>query len=183
MPPLLTCQQLLECHPQVWQAATMLVSATEPNAQDDYLREYYLTAELIRLTCLVLDAAPKTDLPWLFAGLAALKNQLLGWQTRLRPSHNEGDLDVPIDGPQLRLLIPSLAGAAYPVLATLLWALTLAQQQRWQPVLEADPNQPDLTAFLEQLAGSANHALAQAEPGTCQQTEAAFLKAFTQPPR
>jgi formylaminopyrimidine deformylase / aminopyrimidine aminohydrolase len=180
MPPLLTCQQLLEGHPQVWQAATKKVSATEANARNDYLREYYLTAELIRLACLVLDAAPKTDLPWLFAGLTALKNQLLGWQTRLRQSHNEGVLDVPTQ--ERSLLSPSLAGAAYPILATLLWALTLAQQQRWQPVLVADPNQPDITAFLEQLANSANQALAQADPDTCQQTEAAFLKTFTQPP-
>jgi hypothetical protein len=180
MPPLLTCQQLLEVHPQVWQVATKQVSATEPNAQSDYLREYYLTAELIRLACLVLDAAPKTDLPWLFAGLTALKNQLLGWQTRLRQSHNEGALDVPTQ--ERSLLSPSLAGAAYPILVTLLWALTLAQQQRWQTVLVVDPNQTEITAFLGQLVSSANHALARADLDTCQQTEAAFLKAFTQPP-
>jgi formylaminopyrimidine deformylase / aminopyrimidine aminohydrolase len=179
MPPLLTCQQLLESHPQMWQAATKPVTATEPNARDNYLQEYYLTAELIRLTCLVLDKSPKTDLPWLFTGLTALKNQLLGWQTQLRQSHNKGDLELPTQARSL--LNSSLAGAAYPVLATLLWTLTLAQQQRWHPFLMADPNQPDITTFLEQLAYSANQALAQGDSGICQQTEAAFLTAFSPP--
>jgi hypothetical protein len=159
-----TCQELLSRHPQIWQAA-MRVSAVSPEV---LYQEWYRAADLIRLACRVLDAAPAQDLPVLMTGLTALKDEYLKWQTRCQALEPQINLAPATSEPLNQLLT-----APYPDQATLLWALALAQYQRSQAFPDPSP-QP----FLDPLAALADQALAQTSPEVCQQVEACFLAAF-----
>jgi hypothetical protein len=177
-----TCQQFLARHPQVWQAATA-VSAPTPEIM---FREWSLAADVIRLACRTLDAAPSQDLPVLMAGLTPLKDKCLAWRAKLQtlaPLALENSATQPTGTPWLANLLT----APYPVQIMLLWVIVLAQHLRFQgyfresSVNESHPEtatQPNsqLQPFLDQLADLANSAIIL--PEMIQQIETCFLAAF-----
>lgn len=165
-----TCHDLLSRHPQIWQAATQ-VSAVSPEV---LYQEWYRVADLIRLACRVLDAAPAQDLPVLMAGLTALKDECLTWQTRCQAEETAEETTVHLTPATSEPLSPLLT-APYPVQVTLLWALALAQYQRSQAFPDVSPN---LQPFLAPLAALADQALAQTSPEVHQQVQTCFLAAF-----
>ncbi|MBE9141270.1 TenA family transcriptional regulator [Nodosilinea sp. LEGE 07088] len=189
----LTCQALLQSHPQAWHRATNhpflsgCHSGTLQPAQFNtwLVQDYLFVKEFTRMVGRVLGAAPDAHIDVLLAGLGALKDELLWFEAKA----TERSLDLatpPQPTCQLyREFMASLTVQPYAVQATALWAIEYAYNQGWQipgpmpaPYTEfADRwGNPGFTDYVNLLAAQADDALVTASTNTRAQAEYAFLR-------
>ena len=189
----LTCESLLQTHPDLWDRATVHPFLTgchdgslHPAQFNTWLvQDYLFVKDFTRFVGRVLGAAPDEHIDGLLAGLGALKDELLWFEAKA----TERSLDL-FTPPQLTCqsyceFMASLAIQPYPVQATALWAIEYAYNQGWQrPGPMPDPytefadrwGNPGFTDYVHLLAAQADAALATASPAIETQAEKAFLR-------
>lgn len=189
----LTCQQLLQRHPQIWEAATVHPFLTQcqdgslhPDQFNTWLvQDYLFVTHFTRFLARTLAVAPVAHFDVLLSGLQALQDELQWFRTKAAERHL--DLATPRQGTcQIYCeFMASLVVAPYAVQATALWAIEYAYNQGWQlpgpmpePYTEfADRwGNPGFTDYVQLLAHQADASLAQASPEETTQAEAAFLR-------
>jgi formylaminopyrimidine deformylase / aminopyrimidine aminohydrolase len=189
----ITCNQLLQTHPTVWERATVhpflsgcQAGTIKPEQFNTWLvQDYLFVQEFTRMLCRVLAAAPDDHLDSLLGGLGALKDELLWFQAKA--AERQLNLGTPRQATcqQYCEFMASLVTTPYAVQATALWAIEYAYNQGWQlpgpmpqPYTEfADRwGNPGFTEYVHILAQQADAALSAATPAVQQQAEAAFLR-------
>jgi thiaminase/transcriptional activator TenA len=121
----------------------------------------------------------------LLGGLSAIKDELNWFQTKAE----ERNLDLNISKQQTCQAyceyMQQVAEMAYPVQATVIWAIEFAYNQAWQQPGEmvAPYNEfaqrwgnPDFTEYVKQLEKQADQALSAVDGDMAGQAESAFLK-------
>jgi len=189
----LSCQLLLQTHPTAWTKATTHPFLTgchsgtlQPAQFNTWLvQDFLFVKDFTRLVGRLLGAAPDDHIDVLLAGLGALKDELLWFESKA--AERGLDLATPPQPTCQRYceFMASLAIAPYPVQATALWAIEYAYNQGWQlpgpmpePYTEfADRwGNPDFTDYVRLLAAQADQALTTASPAAQAQAEAAFRR-------
>jgi thiaminase len=192
----LTCQQLLQRHPQTWEAATVhpfLTQCQQGTLRSDQfntwlVQDYLFVTEFTRCLARTLTAAPVEHFEVLLNGLQALQDELQWF--RAKAAERQLDLTSPRQETcQIYCeFMGNLAHAPYSVQATALWAIEYAYNQGWQlpgpmpaPYTEfADRwGNPGFTDYVKLLAHQADTSLAQANAAELAQAEAAFLRVAT----
>ena len=193
----LTCSQLLQNHPALWQDATVHPFLTqccsgEIQAQQFntwLLQDYLFVLDFTRMAARLLAAAPVHHFDILLGGLVALKDELTWFQVKAA----ERGLELPTDllaAKQPTCMeyceyIASLSDAAYSVQATAFWAIELAYNQGWQlpgsmvPPYDEFANRwgnAGFTEYVKQLEQQANQDLELASEEVQQQAKRAFLE-------
>lgn len=189
----LTCQTLLERHPDTWHRATVhpfltqcQTGALHPTQFNTWLvQDYRFVVDFTRMLARVLVAAPVAHFDVLLSGLTALQDELNWFRTKA--TERQLDLATP---PQATCqgyctFLESLAMAPYAVQATALWAIELAYNQGWQlpgpmpsPYTEFAERwgNPGFTTYVGLLADQANQALATESESVQAEAEQVFLQ-------
>lgn len=189
----LTCSQLLEKHPDVWQDATRhpFLSQCRTGEIHDYqfntwlVQDYLFVVEFTRMAARLLAAAPIEHFDTLLAGLAALRDEL-NW---FRDKAAERQLDLasakqPTCAEYCDYMA-SLTAAPYPIQATAFWAIEAAYNQGWQlpghmvPPYDEFANRwgnAGFTEYVTLLEQQADQVLQPIDAEIQQQAEAAFLQ-------
>jgi thiaminase/transcriptional activator TenA len=189
----ITCQQLIQRHPETWEQAIIHPFLKEcqsgqikPQQFNTWLvQDYLFVVEFTRLLATVLTNAPVKHFDVLLGGLSAIKDELNWFQTKAE----ERNLDLNISKQQTCQAyceyMQQVAEMAYPVQATVIWAIEFAYNQAWQQPGEmvAPYNEfaqrwgnPDFTEYVKQLEKQADQALSAVDGDMAGQAESAFLK-------
>jgi thiaminase/transcriptional activator TenA len=188
---MVTCQQLLQKYPEVWQSATVhpfLSSCRSgeihPHQFNTWLvQDYLFVVDFTRMAARLLADAPIHHFDTLLAGLAALKDEL-NW-------FREKAIERQLNLEQYRHptcteycgYMASLALTPYAVQATAFWAIEAAYNQGWQNPGHMVPPYDEFadrwgnagfTDYVELLAQQADEALQSAPNSIQKQAEAAF---------
>ncbi|MBE9075734.1 TenA family transcriptional regulator [Romeria aff. gracilis LEGE 07310] len=193
----LTCQQLIDQHPDAWRAATVhpflqrcQAGTIQPGQFNTWLvQDYHFVIGFTRMAGRLLAAAPADHFNPLLSGIAALQDELNWFQAKA--AERSLDLAVAIQ-PNCQAycqLMTDLASQSYAVQATAFWAIELSYNQGWQkhspmpePYTEfADRwGNPAFTDYVKLLAQQADQALQGADAATTEQAEAIFLEVAQQ---
>lgn len=189
----LTCDRLLSAHPKDWQAATVhpflqqcqqgTIAADQFNTW--LVQDYLFVTEFTRMAAQLLSAAPVSHFDTLLSGLAAIKDELLWFESKAA----ERKLSLAAS-PQSTCqtycqFMAALSGESYAVQATAFWAIELAYNQGWQthspmpqPYTEfADRwGNAGFTDYVKVLAQQADSALEMASQPARQKAEKVFLE-------
>ncbi|HEY9887054.1 MAG TPA: hypothetical protein V6D02_01560 [Candidatus Obscuribacterales bacterium] len=189
----LTCQHLLERHPEVWREATIHPFLTQcqegtirPAQFNTWLvQDYLFVTDFTRFVGRVLAAAPVAHFEVLLTGLTALQAELT-WFTA-KAAARSLSLTTPRQ-PTCQMygdFMGNLGHAPYAVQAIALWAIEYAYNQGWQlPGAMPAPydefadrwGNPDFTGYVKLLEAQANEALQGVSATVQHQAEAAFLR-------
>jgi thiaminase len=192
----LTCDQLVQNHSDVWQAAIShpflsQCQTGEIHAQQFstwLVQDYLFVIEFTRMAARLLAAAPTTDFDTLLSGLAALKEEVIWFRDKAADRELNLDTAKQATCAQYCDYMASLATAAYPVQATAFWAIEAAYNQGWQlpghmvPPYDEFANRwgnQGFTDYVTILKQQADQALQSAEVEIQQQAEAAFVQIAT----
>ncbi len=192
MPPMsLTCAQLLQKYPQLWQEATVhpflqqcKTGEIRPSQFNTWLvQDYLFVVDFTRLAARLLAASPVEHFDTLLAGLGAIKAEL-NW---FREKAEERSLTLnTAKQPTCETycqFMAELAEQPYAVQATAFWAIEYAYNQGWQlPGAMTPPydefadrwGNPGFTVYVQLLAQQADDALQVAPEAVQQQAEQAF---------
>ncbi len=189
----LTCQQLLQNHPQPWQQATIHPFLQQcksgtiiPQQFNTWLvQDYLFVIEFTRFAAKVLASAPPEHFDVLLGGLSALKDEL-NW-FRIKAAERKLNLETSKQATCKAYCeyMQSLVQMPYPVQATAFWAIELAYNQAWQlpgampqPYAEfADRwGNPGFSEYVKLLERQADEALETASETLQKQAESAFLQ-------
>ncbi len=164
-----TSQRLVESHPQLWHAATHAVfldgvadgslSATD---FDRWLeQDHHFVQGLIRAWGLLLQTAPRQDLPLLTGGIVAFTAELAWFEDIARGRRSGGQPGLDFSGPLTRATnaynqeLRSLARGPYQQAITAMWAVEAAYLHAWQGVA------PGADAYADYVAHWANEEFAE----------------------
>ncbi len=188
----LTCEELLQKHPQTWKEATVhpfleqckLGTIKEEQFNTWLVQDYLFVVEFTRMVARVLTAAPVRDFDVILGGLSALKDEL-SW---FREKAAERNLDLDAHRQETCMeyctYLYSLNGRPYALQATALWAIEYAYNQGWQlPGEMPAPYQefaqrwgnPGFTEYVKLLAKQADTALEMSSENIQNQAEQVFL--------
>ena len=189
----LTCQQLVQNHPQVWREAIVHPFLTQcqtgeirPQQFSTWLvQDYLFVVEFTRMASRLLAAAPVSHFDVLLSGMIALKDEL-NW-FRAKAAERQLNLETAKQPTCIAYceFMESLTAAPYAVQATAFWAIEAAYNQGWQlpgamlpPYAEfADRwGNPGFSEYVTLLERQADEALQSANSATQQQAEASFLR-------
>lgn len=189
----LTCQQLIEKHPQAWQQATVhpflaqCKSGTiQPQQFNTWLvQDRLFVIDFTRMLGRILAIAPAEHFAVILDGLGALKDELSWFEAKARERQLTLDAQKQPTCHEYCDYMANLATMPYAVQATALWAIEYAYNQGWQlpgampaPYTEfADRwGNPGFTQYVALLAQQADSALQAATPSIQHEAETAFLK-------
>lgn len=188
---MITCQDLIDRHPQLWQSATRhpFLDACQsgtirPEQFDTWLtQDYQFVVEFTRFLANVLACAPVEHFDVLLGGLVAIKDEL-NW---FREKVSERGLNLQTDKhPACEEYTQHLASwgvKPYPVQATALWAIELSYNQGWQlPGQMTAPydefadrwGNTGFTEYVKLLERQADESLQTASESVQQQADAVF---------
>ena len=189
----LTCEQLLQKHPQAWQQATVhpflqqchsgIIQTRQFNTW--LVQDYLFVLELTRLFARGLANAPPAHFDVLLGGLSAIKEELNWFQTKATERQLELNAERQLTCQAYCEYMYSIAEMPYPVQATAIWAIEFAYNQAWQlPGAMPEPyaefanrwGSPEFTEYVKDLEREADEALQAASEATRHQAESAFLK-------
>ncbi len=189
----LTCSQLLDRHPQAWQAATVhpflerckLGTIQEKQFNTWLVQDYLFVVEFTRFVARVLANSPPQHFDVILGGLAALKDEL-NW---FKAKAIERNLTIEIKQldvcSQYCKYLEKLATMPYAVQITALWAIELAYNQGWQlPGTMAEPYKEfadrwgnrKFTEYVKLLEELADVALSSTSETVQNQAESVFLE-------
>lgn len=189
----ITCQQLIQRHSDSWEKAIIHPFLNEcqsgqikPQQFNTWLvQDYLFVVEFTRLLATVLTNASVHHFDVLLGGLSAIKDELNWFQQKAY----ERDLDLNVSKQQTCQAyceyMQQVREMAYPVQATVIWAIEFAYNQAWQqPGEMATPYQEfaqrwgnsEFTEYVKQLEKQANEALLEADSETVKYAESAFVK-------
>jgi thiaminase len=188
----LTCQQLLQNHPQAWHEATVhpflkqcKLGTIKPEQFNTWLvQDYLFVVEFTRMAARVLAIAPPEHFDVLLAGLSALKDELNWFREKAAQRQLNLDTEKQPTCTKYCNYMQELSTLPYPIQATAFWAIELAYNQGWQlPGVMSDPyhefadrwGNPGFTEYVNCLEQQANEALQTASESVQHQAEAAFL--------
>ena len=189
----LTCQKLLQNHPQVWTAATVhpfleqcKLGRIQPSQFNTWLvQDYLFVVEFTRMAARLLTIAPPHHFDILLAGLAALKDELNWFKTKAAERQLNLETQPQPTCREYCQFMEQLATQPYSVQATAFWAIELAYNQGWRlPGPMPEPysefaerwGDPSFTEYVKLLEQQADEALSLAQDDVQQQSESAFLK-------
>ncbi|WP_370325645.1 TenA family transcriptional regulator [Euzebya sp.] len=157
-----TSSALITAHPDAWRAATTspfldgIADGSLPaDAFDRWLEQDHRFVEtLVRAWGRLLGSAPRRDMGLLVGGMRAFVDEL-AWFEDIAAVRG-----LDLDGPELPAtaaydeVLMDLAGRAYPVAITAMWAVEAAYLAAWQRAL------PGAEAYAEYVTHWANDAFA-----------------------
>ena len=189
----LTCEELLQKHPQAWKEATVhpfleqckLGTIKSEQFNTWLVQDYLFVVEFTRMVARVLTAAPVRDFDVILGGLSALKDEL-SWFREKAAERNLDFLDAHRQETCMEYCtyLYSLNGMPYALQATALWAIEYAYNQGWQlPGEMPAPYQefaqrwgnPGFTEYVKLLAKQADTALEMSSENIQHQAEQVFL--------
>lgn len=190
---MITCDQLLQQHPDAWQSATVHPFLLRCRSGEIYpaqfntwlVQDYLFVVDFTRMAGRLLADAPIQHFDTLLAGLSALKDELNWFREKATERQLNLEQDRHPNCTEYCGYMASLALTPYAVQATAFWAIEAAYNQGWQRPGRMVPPYDEFadrwgnagfSDYVQQLAQQANEALASAPIGIQQQAEAAFLE-------
>lgn len=192
----ITCQQLIQRHSNSWEQAIIhpflkACQSGEIKLQQFntwLVQDYLFVVEFTRLLAIALANAPVNHFDVLLGGLSAIKDELNWFQ--LKAEERNLDLNIPKQQTCQAYCqyMQQVATMAYPVQATVIWAIEFAYNQAWQQpgdmVAPYDEfaqrwGNPEFTQYVKQLENQADQALSNVDQETANQAESAFLNIAT----
>ncbi|HBL11060.1 MAG TPA: TenA family transcriptional regulator [Cyanobacteria bacterium UBA11162] len=189
----LTCQQLLQNNTETWHEATVhpfleqcKLGTIKPEQFNTWLvQDYLFVTEFTRMVAQVLRVAPPEHFDVILAGLMALKDELNWFKEKAAERSLNLATQKQVTCIEYCDFMHSLAGMAYPVQATVFWAIELAYNQGWQlPGKMPEPytefadrwGNPGFTDYVKLLEKQADEELQTASDSVQEQAKEAFLK-------
>ncbi|AFY75583.1 MAG: TenA family transcriptional regulator [Hydrococcus sp. C42_A2020_068] len=189
----LTCQQLLQNHPQVWQQATVHpfleqchLGTIQPQQFNTWLvQDYLFVVEFTRFVARVLANAPQEHFDVILDGLSALKDELIWFEAKAAERKLNLKTQKQATTTEYSQYMAQTNEMPYPVQATAFWAIELAYNQAWQlPGTMPEPyaefanrwGNPGFTEYVKLLEKQADEALATACDRIQKQAESAFIQ-------
>ena len=188
----LTCQKLLQNHPQAWKGATVhpfleqcKLGTIQPRQFNTWLlQDYLFVVEFTRMAARLMAIAPSHHFDILLDGLTALKDELNWFKAKAAERQLNLATQPQPTCRQYCQFMEQLATQPYAVQATAFWAIELAYNQGWQlpgPMPEPYSEFADrwgnsnFTDYVKLLERQADEALSKAKGEIQRQTDSAFL--------
>ncbi|MBD1913271.1 MULTISPECIES: TenA family transcriptional regulator [unclassified Leptolyngbya] len=189
----LTCQSLLDKHPQLWHDATVhpflqdcQQGTIQPAQFNTWLvQDYIFVLECTRMAARLLSAAPPVHFDVILGGLGALKTEIVWFQDNATKRQLDLSASPQAICAEYCQYMHDLGSQPYALQAVGFWAIEAAYNQAWQghsPMPEPYTEFGDrwgnagFSAYVTELGRQADEALASADPSLYPRAETVFLE-------